>query len=59
MLKRLKMSCVPIKLDSQTEVCNTAGSILFNQDVFALQVSVCNSWFALCAVDLSVEMTKA
>lgn len=53
------MSCVPIKLDSQTEVCNTAGSILFNQDVFALQVSVCNSWFALCAVDLSVEMTKA
>lgn len=58
-VQKSKMYVVPVKLDSQSEVCYTAGSVLFYQDVFTLQVSVCDGWFALCAVDLSVQVTEA
>lgn len=53
------MYVVPVKLDSQSEVCYTTGPIFFNQNVFTLQVSVCDGWFALCAIDLSVQVTEA
>lgn len=54
-----KIYAVPVKFDRQSKVCYTAGSVLFYQDVFTLQVSVCNGWFALCAIDLSVQVTEA
>lgn len=58
-VQRSKTYVAPVKFDSKSEVCYTAGSVLFYQDVFALQVSVCDGWFALSAVDLSVQMTEA
>lgn len=58
-LQTSKTCVVPVKLDRQAEVCNTAESVLFYQDVFTLQVSVCNGRFALCAVDLCVQVTEA
>lgn len=54
-----KLYCVPVKFDSKSKVCYATGPVLFYQNVFALQVSVCDGWFALCAVDLSVQMTEA
>lgn len=50
---------VPVKLDSQPKVRYTAGSILFNKDVFTLQVSMRDGRFSLRAIDLSVQVTEA
>ena len=50
---------LPVKLDSKSEVCYTTRRIFFNQNVFTLQVSVCDGWFALCAIDLCVQVTEA
>lgn len=53
------MGFAPIKFDSKSQICYAAGAVLFDQDVFALQVSVRDGRFALRAVDLSVQMTQA
>lgn len=37
-----------------TEISNAALSVLFHQYVFALQVSVGNSWLAMSAKDLDM-----
>lgn len=50
---------VPVDLDGQSEVSDTTGPVSFHQDVFTLQVSVCDGRFALRAVDLGVQVTKA
>lgn len=42
-----------------TKVSNAALSVLFNQYIFALEVSVGDGWFALGAEDLNVEMCQA
>lgn len=42
-----------------TEVSNAALSLLFDQYVFALEVSVGDGWFALRAKDFDVEMRQA
>lgn len=42
-----------------TKVSNAALSILFNQYIFALEVSVGDGRFALCAEDLNVEVHQA
>lgn len=54
-----KTYVVPVELDSQSKVRYTTESVLFYQDVFTLQVSVCDGRFALCAVDLGVQVTEA
>lgn len=41
-----------------TEVSDAALPILFNQDVLALQISVCDGRFALGAKDFHVEMSQ-
>lgn len=42
-----------------TEVSDAALSVLFHQYIFALEVSVGDGWFALCAKDLNVEMRQS
>lgn len=42
-----------------TQVCDAAAQLLCDQDVFALQVPVCDGRFALCAEDLSVQVHQA
>lgn len=53
------MGFAPIKFDSKSQICYAAGTVLFDQDVFALQVPMRDGWFALRAVDLSVQMAQA
>lgn len=48
------MYAVPVHFDGKPEVRYTAETVLFHQDVFALQVSVCDGRLALHAVDLGV-----
>lgn len=42
-----------------TQVCNAALPISLHQNVAALQVSMCDGWFALRTEDLCVEVHKA
>lgn len=49
----------PVELDSETEVGNAAGTVLLDQDVLALQVSVGDGGLSLRAVDLSVQVAEA
>lgn len=49
---------VPVVFNSQTQISDAACSVLLDKDVLALQVSVSDGWFALCAVDLGVEMAQ-
>ena len=53
------MYAVPVHFDGKPEVRYTAESVLFHQDVFALQVSVCDGRLALHAVDLGVQVAEA
>lgn len=50
---------LPVKLDCKTQVCNAAGSIFLYQDVFTLQVPVCNGRLALCPIDFCVQVAQA
>lgn len=45
---------LPVKLDCKTQVSNAASSIFLYQDVFTLQVPVCNSRLALCPINFCV-----
>lgn len=49
----------PVVFHSQAQISDAACAILLYEDVFALQVSVSDGRFALCAVDLCVEVAKA
>lgn len=49
----------PDKLDRQSEVSYTAGTVSFHQYVLTLQIPVSNGGFALCAKDLCVEVSEA
>lgn len=42
-----------------TQVCNAAGQLLCDKDVFALQVPVCDGRFPLCAKYLCVQVHQA
>lgn len=42
-----------------TQVCNAALPVSLHQNVAALQVSMCDGWFALRTEDLCVEVHKA
>lgn len=41
-----------------TKVSNAALSILFDQYILALEVSVGDGWFALCTKDLNMEVCQ-
>lgn len=57
---KLKLVCKYKQSVSRlTKVSNAALSILFDQYILALQVSVGNSRFALSAKDLNMEMRQA
>lgn len=49
----------PVVFDSQAQISDATCAVLFNEDVFAFQVSVSDGRFALCAIDLCVEVTQA
>lgn len=49
----------PVELDGEAEVSNAARSVLLDQDVLALQVSVGDGRFPLCAVNLRVQVTES
>lgn len=49
----------PVKLDGQAQVSDAAGSVLLDQDVLALQVSVGDGGLPLRAVDFRVKVTEA
>lgn len=60
----LHLPCVshleaPVELDGEAEVSDAARSILLDQDVLALQVSMGDGRFTLCAVNFSVKVTEA
>lgn len=42
-----------------TQICDAAAQLLCDQDVFALQVSVCDGRFPLGAEDLRVQVNEA
>lgn len=50
---------LPVKFDCKAQVCNAAGSVFLYQDVFTLQVPVCNRWLALCPIDFRVQVAQA
>lgn len=49
----------PVKLNSQSKVCDATGAVSLDKDVLALKVPVSDGWFALCAVDLGVKVAQA
>lgn len=55
------MGCeeAPVKLDGEAQVSDAAGSVLLDQDVLALQVSVGDGGLPLRAVDFRVQVTEA
>lgn len=49
----------PVELDGEAEVSDAAGSVLLDEDVFALEVAVSDGRFALRAEDLCMQVTQA
>lgn len=48
----------PVELDGEAKVGDAAGSVLLYQDVLALEVTVSDGRFALCAKDLRMQVTQ-
>lgn len=55
---RRARAVLPDEFDGEPQIGNAAGAVFLHQDVFALQVSVCDGRFSLRARDLRVQVAQ-